>query len=184
MEIIVNGRDKLFKQIDMLPGLMSEVTQASAYELTETVLGNVVSRLQSEVKHGNSELAGSFKSEVETEKNVSVLGRVWSDKAGAMYREFGTGPNGQSSQKDLPEGINPVYTQEPWFFPVNSTDADLNALYGIPVIEIGDTKFYYTHGQPARPYMYPAFKDGIENRDEIIRENAKDILGRGLSSGS
>lgn len=184
MEIRIIGREKLYRHVESIPGLMSEVAQASAYELTETVLGNVVSRLQSEVRHGNGELSGSFKSEVETEDKGSVVGRVWSDKAGAIYREFGTGPNGESSQKDLPEGINPVYTQEPWFFPVDSTDANLNELYGMPVIEIGDMKFYYTHGQPARPYMYPAFKDGIENREEIIRENIKDILGRGLSSGN
>lgn len=178
--IEINGKDRFFNQLDILPSLLSEAAYNSMYELAETTRGNAESILQSSMKHSSGELAGSLKMEVEQDSNGNVDAKVWSDKAGALYREMGTGPVGQASEKDLPEGINPVYTQEPWFFPVSYSDNDLNKLYGIPIVEIQNMKFYYTHGQPARPFMYPAFKQAIENVDEIAKRNVKLTLEKGL----
>ncbi|PEF14836.1 hypothetical protein CON87_32900, partial [Bacillus cereus] len=86
-------------------------------EITELVRSAAELRLASSMKFSSGELLGSLKTEVVENAEGKIVGRVWSDKAQAIYREFGTGPNGQASSKDLPEGVNPVYTQTRWFIP-------------------------------------------------------------------
>lgn len=167
----------------MLPSLVSKAVYDATYGLTETTAGNAVSELQSSMKHSSGELPRSIKTEVVADDNLNVEGRVWSDKAHALYREMGTGPIGEASVKNLPEGVNPVYTQEPWFFPVSSVEVNLNELYGTPIVKIGDTEFYYTHGQPARPFLYPSYLKAIENIDEIMKNNVQGALRKGLNDG-
>ena len=94
---------------------------------------------------------------------------------------MGTGQVGQASQKDLPPGMNPVYTQEPWFFPVDSVDIDLNAIYGMPIIKIQGKEFYRTNGQPARPFLYPALKEGTENAADIYKQHIQKSIRGGLN---
>lgn len=182
MEIRVEGGERVRKQLTRIPGFANEAAKSIAYELAETTHGNIVSRLQSGIKHNDGGLAESFKvSDPEGEGNVTAS--VFSDNPASWYREFGTGPNGEKSVKDLPENVNPVYKQEPWFFPVSSVNKDLNTRYGIPIVNIKGTLFYYSHGQPARPYMYPAYKDAVENLDDIVTRNVNNILKRGLNDG-
>lgn len=80
----------------------------------------------------------------------------------------------------MPEDIHPVYSQEPWFFPADAVDVDLEAIYGMPKIKINGKEFYRTSGQPARPYMYPAFKEGMEHADEVFKEHVQKNLRKGL----
>lgn len=65
--------------------------------------------------------------------------------------------------------MTPVYTQGPWFIPANEVP-DLEALYGMLRITIQDNDFFVTRGQPARPWLYPALKQGMEEAPEIYRD--------------
>lgn len=179
MSIEIKGKDKFLKQLENIPKLLKKASYDATYEITQDVQGRIESKLSSSIKYGSGELMGSFKNEVVEDSKGNIVGRNWSDSQVSIYREMGTGPVGEASQKDLPDDVHPVYTQEPWYFPVDATDADLEALYGMPKIKINGKEFYRTSGQPARPYMYPAFKEGMKHADEVFKEHVQKNL-RGL----
>ncbi len=181
MGVEVRGLDKLKGKLGKVSVSAQEGAKNAMYEITQEVSGRASSNLASSIKHGTGELTGSIKDEVETNSKGDLAGRIWTDKATGMYREFGTGPKGEASTKDLPPGITPVYTQRAWFFPVSASVEDLTALYGIPKIEIQGVEFYRTSGQPARPWLYPALKYVEENMaEDIFKRNISEAIKKGL----
>lgn len=180
MKITIKGKEKLFSQLENLPKTLNQAVYGATHEITEDVQGRIESKLSSSIKHASGELMGSFKSEVVEDHQGNIVGRNWSDNPVALFREMGTGKVGAESQKDLPEGINPTYMMEPWFFPADSVDVDLEAIYGMPKIEINGKEFYRTNGQPARPFIYPAFKEGMEHAEDIFKDHVQRNLRKGL----
>ncbi len=181
MGVEIRGLDRLKGKLGKVSTAAQRGVESAVYEITQEVSGRASSNLQSSVKHGTGELAGSVKDEVVTKSSREITGHVWTDKKEGLFREMGTGPVGEKSQKDLPLGITPVYTQKAWFFPVSSSVEDLTALYGIPKIEIQGVEFYKTSGQPARPWLYPALKYVEENMaEDILKRNINDAIKKGL----
>lgn len=179
MSIEIKGKDKFLKQLENVPKLLKKASYDATYEITQDVQGRIESKLSSSIKYGSGELMGSFKNEVVEDAEGNIVGRNWSDNKTALFREMGTGEVGAASQKDLPDDVHPTYTMEPWYFPTDATDVDLEAIYGMIKITINGKEFYRTSGQPARPYMYPAFKEGMEHADEVFKEHVQKNL-RGL----
>ena len=180
MSFEVKGLDKLKSKLKTLPSVLNEAAYQATFDTTEQIQGYAESNLASGMKHATGELLGSVKNETVVDQNGNIVGRVWSDKEQALYREFGTGKNGEESKKDLPPGIQPVYTQTPWFIPADKVDIDLEAVYGIPKITIQGVDFYRTNGQPARPWLYPAVKEGEKNAPEFFKRRVQEELKRGL----
>lgn len=180
MGVEIRGLGKFNQQMKSVPKLISKAVESANEELVELVRGDAESNLASSVKHGSGELVWSPKTEVAPNSKGVSKGRVWTDKKTGIFRELGTGPVGEASAKDLPEGIHPVYTQTPWFFPVDSVDQDLTALYGMFKITIQGKEFYKTSGQPSRPWLYPALKSGTKDSGEIVKRHVTDHLRKGL----
>ena len=176
MTIEIRGLDRLKRKIDAMPKILNEAMEDSTFEITELVRSAAELRLSSSIKYSSGELLGSLKTEVVENAEGKIVGRVWSDKAQSVYREFGSGPNGQASPKDLPEGINPVYTQTRWFIPAEQVAIDLNEVYGMPKVNIQGKDFYITSGQPARPFLYPSLKEIIPKMPEIYKEHVQKKL--------
>lgn len=176
MGIEIKGLDRLKSKLSALPKVMDDAVNSATYEITELVRSAAELRLSSSMKYSSGELIGSLKTEVVENADRNIVGRVWSDKAHAIYREFGTGPNGEASVKDLPEGINPVYTQTRWFIPAEEVGVDLNEIYGMPKITIQEKEFYITSGQPARPFLYPSLKEILPQMPEIYKEHVQKKL--------
>lgn len=180
MGVEISGLDRLKGKLGKVSESAQKGVEKAVYEITQEVSGRAVSNLSS-IKHGTGESAGSVKDEVVAKSSGGISGHVWSDKKQLLFRELGTGPNGEKSTKDLPPGITPVYTQKAWFFPVSSSIEDLTALYGIPKIEIQGVEFYKTSGQPARPWLYPALKYVEENMaKDIVKRNVQEAIQKGL----
>ncbi|OJG27956.1 hypothetical protein RU98_GL002165 [Enterococcus caccae] len=163
-----------------MPKLTEDAVWDATFDITEEVAARAAGKLQSNIKYGSGELAGSIKNEVVINGQGNVVGRVWSDKKEALFREMGTGPVGEASTKQLPEGVNPVYTQETWFISADKVSVDLEAVYGIPKITIKGNDFYMTKGQPARPFMYPSLLEAMENAPDEIRDRVQSKLNEGL----
>lgn len=181
MGVEIRGLGRLKSKLGKVSASAQKGAEQAIYEITQEVSGRASNNLQSSIKHGTGELAGSVKDEVVVNSNGNYVGRVFSDKKQAVFREMGTGPNGEKSTKDLPPGITPVYTQKAWFFPVSASVEDLTALYGIPKIEIQGVEFYKTSGQPARPWLYPALKYVEENMaEDILKRNINEAIQKGL----
>lgn len=173
MKVEIKGLDSLKAKLKSAPKIMEEAVWDATFEIVEEVASRGASRIQSSVKHGSGESAGSIKQEVVIDSNGKLVGRVWSDKQQLLFREFGTGPVGEASPKDLPNGVNPVYTQERWFVPVDLVAVDLEAVYGIPKVTINGKDFFMTRGQPARPWLYPSVKEVEENIPEIYKDHVQ-----------
>ena len=172
----IKGLDRLKSKLSTLPKVLDDAANSATYEITELVRSAAELRLSSSMKYSSGELIGSLKTEVVENAEGNIVGRVWSDKAHAIYREFGTGPNGEASVKDLPEGINPVYTQTRWFIPAEEVGFDLSEIYGMPKITIQEKEFYITSGQPARPFLYPSLKEILPQMPEIYKEHVQKKL--------
>ena len=168
--------DNLRRKVNALPKVLNNAMEGATEEITELVRAAAELRISSSMKAGSGELLGSIKTEVVIDSGGKLVGRVWSDKEQAIYREFGTGPNGQASSKDLPEGVNPVYTQTRWFIPAEEVVIDLNEIYGMPKITVQGKEFYITSGQPARPFLYPSLKEILPQMPEIYKEHVKKKL--------
>lgn len=176
MGVEIKGLESLRRKVKAMPKVLDDAMWDATFELTELVQQAAVLRIQSSAKYGSGELAGSIKYEVVVNAQGKIVGRVWSDKEQAMYREFGTGPVGQENQKDLPEGVTPVYSTTAWFIPVDKVGVDLEAVYGIPRITIQGKDFFLTRGQPARPALYPSLKEIVEQAPDIYKEHVQKRL--------
>lgn len=148
----VNGTQSLMKQFNKL-GSMDSIVAKAVKKQAEVVRGVAVKLCPA--NHG--ELRGSIYTKVEQDAN-STIGCVYTNKEYAPYVEFGTGPKGQESHEGISPNVPVTYRQDPWWFPgdkVNPSDADK---YHWPKSTMGDKTFYFTQGQPAQPFMYPALK--------------------------
>ena len=175
----IRGLNKLRAKVERVPQILQDAMWDATFEITELIKGAAELRLASSTKYSTGELIGSLKNEVVENAQGRIVGRVWSDKIQALIREFGSGPVGEASPKDLPEGVNPVYTQERWFIPADQVSLDLEAIYGMPRITIQGKDFFITSGQPARPFLYPSLKEILPEAPEIYRETVQKAL-RGL----
>lgn len=176
-DVVIKGADKLMHKLEVMPEKLNNALWDANFDIVQIADEEAVRELQSSMKHSSDELASSLKYEVMEDTEGHVVGRLWSDNPVAIYRELGTGLVGEESPKDLPEGINPVYTQHAWFIPADKVDTDLNAVYGMPLIEIAGKKFYRTNGQPARQFMLPAIKDAGDQGADIVQEHIRKELG-------
>ena len=171
----IKGMGALKKQLKSVPKITRTALQETIKKVTEEIASTASLNVQTTTIHGTGELANSISADHE-EWFGSPVSIVRTNSPIGTFREFGTGSVGEASEKDLPDGINPVYTQDEWFFPVESVDKDLNALYGMRVVNIKGTEFYVTNGQPARPFLYPAYKAETENMDKLVKENVSKAL--------
>lgn len=171
----IKGLQNLRRKVKALPKILDDAMWDATFEITELIQKAAELRL-SGMKYSSGELLGSLKNEVVVNTQGKIVGRVWSDKEHAIYRELGTGPVGEASSKDLPEGVTPVYSQTAWFIPATEVDIDLEAVYGIPRITIQGKDFYITKGQPARPFLYPSLKELTEQAPEIYKKHVQKKL--------
>jgi len=107
MEIEVKGIDSLRDKLKKLPQILNQATNQAMFEVTETIRSTAEDNAPVGIYTGGGELKGSIHAIVDNEDG-KIVGRVWSDKKQAIFTEFGTGPRGQASPKDLPEGIETI----------------------------------------------------------------------------
>ena len=152
MAEIVKGARQLANKLNKLGSATAVVEQAVGKEI-QRVRNTAV--LLCPVNHG--ELRRSIKTMVQP-YDGGIRGVCYTNKEHAAYVEFGTGPQGQEQHEGISPNVQPTYTQQGWWFPgkdIDPTDADK---YHWPKSEGPDGVFYYTDGQPAQPFMYPALK--------------------------
>lgn len=109
------------------------------------------------------------------ENGDSVIGECYTNKEYGIYVEFGTGPVGQENHAGISPDANPVYKQSGWMIPGNAMSEERAEEYGLGIARGEDGKVigYYTNGQPAQPFMYPALKN---NQDTVLKDLKTDFL--------
>lgn len=102
-------------------------------------------------------LARSVKVKNEVKENKATA-TVYTNSAYAPYYEFGTGPNGEANHQGISPQVHPNINKQ-----VDDTcramTVDKAEMYGFKVAyKDGEVIGYYTKGQMARPFMYPALQ--------------------------
>jgi len=103
----------------------------------------------------------SITSRVERDSG-DIVATVGTNVSYASFVEFGTGPRGAASPKDLPPDFSPSYRMTAWGYLDPKTGEKI-----------------WTHGTPAKPFLYPAYR---RNR-ERVKQAVQDAVRRCLKSG-
>lgn len=97
-------------------------------------------------------------------KGTQIIGMVYTTLEYAPYIEFGTGIKGNGTYPYKVEGLNLTYRDTPWVY----TDGE---------------NFWYTKGQEAKPFMYPALEMNKKNINKLINDGYKELLSKSIGGG-
>lgn len=118
-------------------------------------------------------LARSVRVKNEVKDDV-ISSTVYTKSPYAPYYEFGTGPNGQANHDGISPRVTPRYSQRGWMIPADAMNEQKARDYGFGIaMKDGKVIGYYTKGQMARPFMYPALHD---HKDDIQKNTERLIL--------
>lgn len=151
----IEGVDEVF---DALDGLKEEILLAAlqglreGMELTVKAAKNLCPEKDGQLRNSITSMA-----EIQGDK---IDAKVTPTAEYAICVEMGTGPKGEANHAGISPNAKPVYT-------VTGTDIKRVSKKGKPYgyhldgwfyIDPETEEFRYTEGQPARPFMYPAFR--------------------------
>lgn len=119
----------------------------------------------------NGELRSSIKSKVDVEGDT-VIGTVYTNKEYAQYVEFGTGPVGAANHAGISPDVAVSYRTSGWWISEDQIDPALAEKYHFKEIEYEGKKFYYTDGQRAQPFMYPAL---ASMEQKVVKDLRSDL---------
>jgi HK97 gp10 family phage protein len=160
----VQGLDRLLKKLNNLGGDANKAVKRGVTEATNKIQGDA----KDLAPVNDGQLRNGIIAEVKEEGN-EVIGKVSATAEHSAYVEFGTGPVGRASPKDLPQGINPKYVEGMWWIHESQIKPDVAEKYHFIKIETEQGVFYGTHGQKPHPYMYPAMKQNEKYIKEVIK---------------
>lgn len=163
----VQGAEKLMRQLNKL-GNISPVVEKAMRKETLRVQRTAI--MLCPVNHG--ELRQTIKTKVEATEGM-IVGTVYTNNKHAAFVELGTGPLGEANHEGISPLVNPTYSQNGWWFPGDKITPQDAAQYHWPSMTAEDgTTLYFTQGQPAQPFMYPA----LRMNEDIVTMNLKTAL--------
>lgn len=154
----IKNVDRLLSRLNNIAKMDLKKTMVQATKVVHAQAKNLAP-----VDTGN--LAGSIHQEVKI-NGKNIAGRVFTNLQYAPYVEFGTGSNGDGSYPYEIEGITLSYRNTPWIYTPN-----------------GGETFYYTNGQEAQPYMYPALKQNEKYIRQLFKEGVHTKLKQNCKGG-
>lgn len=149
------------KGIDSLTHKLNNISRTEQVKKTmnrAVLLVHAQAKLGAPVDKGD--LAGSIHPKVITEGST-IIGKVYTNLGYAPFVEFGTGIKGNGTYPN--KDIELSYRSTPWVYTPNDGE-----------------DFYYTEGQVAQPYMYPA----IKQNERKIKSMFKEALHTDLKNNS
>lgn len=157
MEVVLEGLDELLAQLRML--------DKNAMNTAKQCVREGCGMIQADAKRlapvDTGQLRGSIAYRVINLSDAYLIGEVFPTAKHAAYVEFGTGPRGQANHSGVDPSVPVAYRGGGWWY--------FSDKLGHVV---------YTQGQPARPFMYPAF---VQNRERIV-QNAKNKISGAIAS--
>lgn len=92
------------------------------------------------------------------------VGFIRVDDEHAVFFEFGTGPVGASD----PHPLGGSYKEEGWYTAADGKPMD--TLYGWKPLGSGGDVYFFTEGQPAKPFMYETAQKLKDEFPRIVKE--------------
>ena len=167
-----NGWEKFGDAITRLESVMKDpknVALAGNFALGAAKL------LCSGFRVSSGELRNSLSMTV-TENTDGITAHVGTNKEYATYVEFGTGPKGAAKHEGVSPDVDVVYTLTPWWIHESQVDPAAAQVYNWFHIDTPQGRFYKVTGQPAHPYIYPAFNDNQKEIMDILAEGFKEAI--------
>lgn len=128
-------------------------------------------------------LRDSIHFEMVKKDGSKTKGRVVTNHEYASYVEFGTGPIGASSGGVASKLAGKIsYKSDGWYIPASEIEPAVAEQYHFKLVTIGGVDFYYSKGQAAQPYLYPAVVGKEKNLGNIIRYQIRKEIKRICSS--
>lgn len=174
-----NDFSNLIRKLNSMSGeIAREVTEKSVRQAGVIVQGQARLLISSDT--GALARSVRIKNEV---KEDSVSSTVYTNSKYAPYYEFGTGPNGEANHQGISPKVTPHYKQTGWMIPADAMSVDKAEAYGFKVAyKDGEVIGYYTKGQMARPFMYPALHDQEDaikkNTERLFKKKLKEICNK------
>ena len=164
------------KDFNNLIKKLSELDSGAGQEVTMRAVKQAGVIVQSQAKLLISSDTGALARSVRVKNEVKedmVSSTVYTNSKYAPYYEFGTGPNGEANHQGISPKVSPKYRQTGWMIPADAMTVDKAEMYGFKVAyKDGEVIGYYTKGQMARPFMYPALHD----QEDTINKNTEKLF--------
>ena len=166
VSMVVRGLDDIMSMLDALDDKrLMDAARRGMQRGLEAIQGEAKMNCRKNREVGGGDLMKSIQTRTRFEGD-ELVGEVYFGKKYGVFVEMGTGPKGEENHK----GVNPewlaktTYNPEGWVYPTGKDDPD--------------EKFRYTLGQPARPFLYPAYQSQKHKVNEkiaaeVIREAEK-----------
>jgi HK97 gp10 family phage protein len=165
--------------INKLSKMDTKISQEVATTAVKQAGVMVQSQARLLISSDSGSLARSIKikNEIDEKKAKSS---VYTNSGHGPYYELGTGPNGEANHQGISPNVSPRYRQTGWMIPADAMTVDKAESYGFRVAyKNGDVIGYYTRGQMARPFMYPALHDQedkiMKNTERLFKKKLKEI---------
>jgi len=114
------------------------------------------------------------------ENGQQISGTVYTDTEHSWYVEFGTGPVGAANHDGVSPDVPVAYRMTGWLIPGDAISEADALKYQFKKITFKDGSVWYaTNGQPAQPFMYPAFMNNEKNIEVIFNEELKKAVKEG-----
>ncbi len=172
----IQGFDKLVAKLSALGGNVEKAVKIGVHQGVKLVQGEA----KGLAPVNDGQLRNSIFAEVEA-KDGRIEGRVFTNVEHAAYVEFGTGPIGMSSdKKGIPAKVlNRLhYKQNGWWIHESQIDAKDAEKYHFFRMETDNGVYYYTEGQPAQPYLYPALARSEQRVKTMVRKKLQEEIQR------
>lgn len=105
-----------------------------------------------------------------------VYAHVGTNKEYAAFVEFGTGPKGAAHHSGAAPDIEIAYSMSPWWIHESQVSRETAEVYGWFHIDTEAGRFYRCSGQPAHPYLYPAFRNNQKELEDILAKGFEGII--------
>lgn len=171
----MSGWDRLIEKLSLLP------TRTQA-EIKKVAMGTATKQVQATAKRKAPGFQGDLRKSIKTIVKLegdSIVGTIYSNSDHATYVEFGTGPEGASNHAGISPNVNVSYRTEPWWIPGSLLSEDTVSRYNWLVQKLPDGEYlYWTDGQKAQPFMYPALKENEDKLPIIFKRSVMEELRR------
>lgn len=116
------------------------------------------------------QLKASIFTDIETVEG-KLIGIVYSDLEHAWYVEFGTGPVGAANHTGVSPEVPVAYKTQGWLIPGDKISEADALKYKFKRVTFKDgSVFWATNGQPAQPFLYPAYIANENNIEKLFSE--------------
>lgn len=163
--------ESLMKKLDKLGGNSQEAIQKGVIEGTKVMQG-FAKELCPVGGVSDDPLRESIKTRHETDGG-GIKGIVFTNADHAPYVEFGTGPVGEAMGGVAPEIKSKIsYKEDGWYIPADEIEEAVAQKYNFKKVKIKGKEFYYSEGQAAQPFLYPA----LATKKKVIKARIAGVI--------